>query len=465
MSPSSLDRYDPERAWDEVVAIPAPSLARPAVDPGPVPRLEEAVGRWRGRWLGIEALAAVTAASGGLLASPALGSALSIAWTLTVGGLALALRGTTPYGRERARRHRTEREAAAALRRFERKRAAVAAPFVSRFTSRRVPLEVAARRYRAQHEALRAELERLERGSAQAAFEAYLRTRRIAQEGIPQIGAARAQTLASHGILTAYDMYSKGVLTRGVEAIPGFGEALCDQLLNWYSRVEREYRAPPVAIESSALHAVEVKYAPAFHDFERVMREGRRELEVIAAEATPMLAPFEDTLRELTLAHSRAHVAARALDTPHPFNWLWVAVTVCVVATMIGSRGPVRTGASPRRTPPAPAGNSGNAQNIGAPSGHSNVDAPSRPSAVPSPSSEAVAPAPDRSPLAPTAASPPSPTPAQSSNGAPEDPSPRPAPTGPSPSPRASLPPSRGASPIPLPAPSPSPTRRGPRDW
>ncbi len=71
-------------------------------------------------------------------------------------------------------------------------------------------------------------------------LEDFLDRFRIAQEKIPGIGPSRAATLASFGIETAWD-----VTGPAVKAIPGFGPATADKLLDWRSGKQSQFRFNP----------------------------------------------------------------------------------------------------------------------------------------------------------------------------------------------------------------------------
>jgi DNA-binding helix-hairpin-helix protein with protein kinase domain len=109
-----------------------------------------------------------------------------------------------------------------------------------RFDQKRSNLRRLADEYRQLSSTEKAKLDELERQKRELRLRKHLEAHLIARARIPKIGDGRKATLASYGIENAWDITSQKV-----KSVPGFGEGLAKELLNWRHSVERKFLFNP----------------------------------------------------------------------------------------------------------------------------------------------------------------------------------------------------------------------------
>lgn len=99
----------------------------------------------------------------------------------------------------------------------------------------------------------------------------------IARANLKGLGPGRKATLASYGIETAAD-----ITRHAVQAVPGFGPARTQELLNWRRRIEVQFRFDPkLGTDPKDITDLEQRYARKRHDLEAVLLRGETELQQI----------------------------------------------------------------------------------------------------------------------------------------------------------------------------------------
>jgi len=98
----------------------------------------------------------------------------------------------------------------------------------------------------------------------------YLENCFIDNSSIPHIGPNRKATLRSFGIETAAD-----IEPYKIKSIPGFGDALTDELVFWRQQIENKFRFDPSKrIEKSDVQLLLNKFQPRMKPIEREIRSG-----------------------------------------------------------------------------------------------------------------------------------------------------------------------------------------------
>lgn len=101
----------------------------------------------------------------------------------------------------------------------------------------------------------------------QAQLEAYLRSVKVPNRGIPQIGSARHNILVSYGIFTAWDV-------KHMKGVPGLGSGV-PELRGWLYAVEQRFQfnaaAPlPSSAEQEVQRTVKVKAQEILKDYQSI---------------------------------------------------------------------------------------------------------------------------------------------------------------------------------------------------
>lgn len=150
----------------------------------------------------------------------------------------------------------------------------------SRFETKRSHLKKLAKEYRELPSHETALLQELEGRRREIQLQRFLEGYRIGRARIDGIGDGRKTILASYGIETAFD-----VTEHAVRGVPGFGEVLTSNLVEWRKSVARKFSFnPSLATDSAAIHQVRDKIARRRDEIERALRRGPIELEQLRAD-------------------------------------------------------------------------------------------------------------------------------------------------------------------------------------
>jgi hypothetical protein len=119
-----------------------------------------------------------------------------------------------------------------------------------------------------------ARLQELERDCFKQQLEEYLENFFIEHATIPGIGPGRKATLESYGIETAAD-----VDTQSIVAVPGFGPAMAEKLMDWRRETERAFRFDPSkGVDPQKIVAVDRDIATQKRKIEQALIAGSTEL-------------------------------------------------------------------------------------------------------------------------------------------------------------------------------------------
>ena len=127
----------------------------------------------------------------------------------------------------------------------------------------------------------KAKLEELERQKRELQLRKHLEAHLIARARIAKIGDGRKAMLASYGIENAWD-----ITHRKITSVPGFGEGLAKELLNWRHSVERKFVFnPSLSTDPAAIRRVKDEINRRRVELEQVLLRGPIDLQQIAAHA------------------------------------------------------------------------------------------------------------------------------------------------------------------------------------
>jgi DNA-binding helix-hairpin-helix protein with protein kinase domain len=132
----------------------------------------------------------------------------------------------------------------------------------------------------------------------------YLSTCFIENFSIPQIGINRKATLRSFGIETAADVsYYK------IHGIPGFGDALTQQLLSWRQQMEKKFTFDPAkGVNKMDVQLLTQKFKPRMRPLERGLIIGFEKLtqiqQNILKRRGDLYTIVENSAKELAQAHA-----------------------------------------------------------------------------------------------------------------------------------------------------------------
>ena len=119
-----------------------------------------------------------------------------------------------------------------------------------------------------------ARLQELERDRFKQQLEEYLENFFIEHATIPGIGPGRKATLESYGIETAADVDKQRVV-----AVPGFGPAMAEKLMDWRRETERGFRFDPSkGVDPQKIVAVDRNIAVHKRKIEQALIAGSNEL-------------------------------------------------------------------------------------------------------------------------------------------------------------------------------------------
>jgi DNA-binding helix-hairpin-helix protein with protein kinase domain len=155
-----------------------------------------------------------------------------------------------------------------------------------------------------------ARLQELEKDLFQQQLEQYLENFFIEHATIPGIGPGRKATLESYGIETAADVDKQRIL-----AVPGFGPAMAEKLIEWRRETERGFRFDPSkGVDPQKVVAIDRDIAIQKRKIEQDLIAGSTELVQIKRQTeqqgTRLRLEVESTLAALMQARANQRVAA-----------------------------------------------------------------------------------------------------------------------------------------------------------
>ena len=137
----------------------------------------------------------------------------------------------------------------------------------------------------------------------------YLNRFRISRANIPGIGVSRSAMLASYGIETAADIKNR----KRILQIPGFGEVLTSELVQWRKRHERNFRFNPSdPVDQREVYAIDRELEARRRNLLSTLRQGPDELlrlsREINATRTRLMPVLEKAWNTLKIAEARRNV-------------------------------------------------------------------------------------------------------------------------------------------------------------
>jgi DNA-binding helix-hairpin-helix protein with protein kinase domain len=155
-----------------------------------------------------------------------------------------------------------------------------------------------------------ARLQELERDRYKQQLEEYLENFFIEHATIPGIGPGRKATLESYGIETAADVDKQRIV-----AVPGFGSAMAEKLIEWRRETERGFRyGPSKGVDPQKVVAIDRDIASQKRKIEQALIAGSNELAQIKRhteqQGRRLRLEVENTLRLLMQARSNQLAAA-----------------------------------------------------------------------------------------------------------------------------------------------------------
>jgi DNA-binding helix-hairpin-helix protein with protein kinase domain len=127
-------------------------------------------------------------------------------------------------------------------------------------------------------------LQELERDRFKQQLEQYLENFFIEHATIPGIGPGRKATLESYGIETAADVDKQRIV-----AVPGFGPAMAEKLIEWRRETERGFRFDPAkGVDPQKIVAVDRDIAAQKRKIEQALIAGSTELLQLKRQIEPL---------------------------------------------------------------------------------------------------------------------------------------------------------------------------------
>lgn len=175
----------------------------------------------------------------------------------------------------------------------------------------------------------------------EAQLHRFLDSYPIRRARIRGIGPAREATLASYGIDTAADITRRAVL-----AVPSFGEASAEPLLEWRRRIESRfvYSVQPTAADQQATEQIRRNFAAEAAQLRQTLLRGANELNTGLAMVQARLKSADPAVNRAYEEREQAKTDLEFLGQPIPK----------VVAKVAPAPSPVRTTVQPARTTPSP---------------------------------------------------------------------------------------------------------------
>src|SRR5262249_52973271 len=155
-----------------------------------------------------------------------------------------------------------------------------------------------------------ARLQELERDRFKQQLEDYLENFFIEHATIPGIGPGRKATLESYGIETAADVDKHRIV-----AVPGFGPAMAEKLVEWRRETERGFQFDPTkGVDPQKIVAIDRDIATQKRKIEQTLIAGSNELAQIKRQIDQqdlrLRGEVESTLAVLMQARANERAAA-----------------------------------------------------------------------------------------------------------------------------------------------------------
>ncbi len=136
----------------------------------------------------------------------------------------------------------------------------------------------------------------------------YLERYAIASADIPHVKDNRKAMLSSYGIDDAAD-----VTVTAVEAVPGFGQFLTEQMMTWRRSLESKFKFDPRrGIDQADLQRVEQEIAKRRTEIELMLSRGQIELTEIRRRIIVVRGQLQDQLQKAWMEMAQAQANARA---------------------------------------------------------------------------------------------------------------------------------------------------------
>ena len=150
----------------------------------------------------------------------------------------------------------------------------------------------------------------MERDRFKQQLEQYLENFFIQHATIPSIGPGRKATLESYGIETSADADKQQIV-----AVPGFGPAMAEKLIEWCRETERGFRFDPSkGVDPQKIVAVDRDIATQKRKIEQALVAGSNELAHIKRhteqQGLRLLREIESSLAALAQARANDRAAA-----------------------------------------------------------------------------------------------------------------------------------------------------------
>lgn len=147
-----------------------------------------------------------------------------------------------------------------------------------------------------------AELQQLIREAEKEARSRHLRLHQIADATIPNIGARRKQILEDYGIVSAADVEYERIIE-----IPGFGDALASNLLDWKDSVLQDFRFDAKRdVAPDRMQKLVATYAKYQNDCLSRIKYCMREIELATAQCERDLAKLEEEIKAAAIRYRQA---------------------------------------------------------------------------------------------------------------------------------------------------------------
>jgi DNA-binding helix-hairpin-helix protein with protein kinase domain len=148
----------------------------------------------------------------------------------------------------------------------------------------------------------------LERDLYNVQLRHYLERFDIARSNIPHVKDSRKAMLSSYGIDDAAD-----VTTRAVEAVPGFGQFLTEQMMTWRRSLESRFKFDPKrGIDPTDIQRVDQDIAKRRMEIELLLSRGQMELTELRRRIIIARGQLQDQLQNAWMETAQAQANARA---------------------------------------------------------------------------------------------------------------------------------------------------------
>jgi DNA-binding helix-hairpin-helix protein with protein kinase domain len=148
----------------------------------------------------------------------------------------------------------------------------------------------------------------LERDLYNVQLRRYLERYDIASADIPHVKDNRKAMLSSYGIVDAAD-----VTATAVEGVPGFGQFLTEQMMNWRKSLETKFKFDPKrGIDPADLQRVEQEIVKRRVEIELILSRGQMELMEVRRRIVVVRGQLQDQLQKAWMEMAQAQANARA---------------------------------------------------------------------------------------------------------------------------------------------------------